>query len=144
PGSSDLSKSKSRRPRNPSREGRMHFGKLAGIVSLAGMEEKAGGRTDQLVFRQTELWNHEVRVRIVDRLPGEAAPDAVFVVVIVAVDQGGSLLGNAVGLLGDALVHDDELGRRPRLARLAQIAPEARPVGPPTPPDVVVSRWLRR
>ena len=72
----------------------MFRGKAASAVLFTRPEQEAGVLRNDFVFRETKLRNPEVGIRIVDRYSGEASPDSVFVIVVVAVGlRSASLRG---------------------------------------------------
>ena len=100
----------------------MFGGKAASAVLFTRPEQEAGILRNDFIFRETKLWNPEVGIRIVDRYSGEASPDSVFVIVVVAVGLRSALLGDSVWLLYDRFVHDDKTRFGPGLTRLSQIS----------------------
>ena len=113
--------------------------KAAGIVALAWVEEETRIVGNEFVLGEAKLRDDEIGVWIVNGLTGERSPDFVFVVVVVTVAPAGlTSLGKSIGLVGDALVHDDELGGRPGLTWSPEIPPESCALGPPATADVVI------
>lgn len=117
----------------------MFWGKAASAVLFTRPEQEAGILRNDLVLRETKLWNPEVGIRIVDRYSGEDSPDSVFAIVVVAVGLRSALLGDSVWLLYDRFVHDDKTRFGPGLTRLSQISPEPSSVCPPASSNIVVA-----
>lgn len=100
-------------------------GELSRVVAIIWGKEPTGARADEFVVGEEEFGKELVGVWFVEGATGEAAFDAVFVVVVEAVKFSRAVFGQAVGIAFAGFVKNDELGGSGGLPGFAKVSPEA-------------------